>query len=118
MPHRVVLTKCDRASAADVATALAATKDALDRPRRSSLLPVVHVVSAKTGSASTTSAATSRTSSSTTPSGNATSRAPVACGGAGWATSKSDGRAPREGGSGGAGGSALYAAWPDARGRG
>ena len=49
MPHRVVLTKCDRASAADVATALAATKDALDRPRRSSLLPVVHVVSAKTG---------------------------------------------------------------------
>ena len=49
MPHRVVLTKCDRASAADVATALAATKDALDRPRRSSLLPVVHVVSTKTG---------------------------------------------------------------------
>ncbi|KAH8047217.1 GTP binding protein [Aureococcus anophagefferens] len=49
VPHRVVLTKCDRASAADVATALAATKDALDRPRRSSLLPVVHVVSAKTG---------------------------------------------------------------------
>ena len=47
--HRVVLTKADLASTVEVATALQATLDRLRRPKRSSLMPVVHVVSSKTG---------------------------------------------------------------------
>ena len=49
VPHRVVLTKADAASAADVAAALAAVARHVDGARDSALMPVVHVVSAKTG---------------------------------------------------------------------
>ena len=47
--HRVVLTKADLATPADVVSALSATRDRLAAAKHACLLPVVHVVSAKTG---------------------------------------------------------------------
>lgn len=48
VPHRVVLTKADAAKPADVVAALEALEPYFDA-RLSSLMPIVHVVSAKTG---------------------------------------------------------------------
>lgn len=47
--HRVILTKADLATPVEIATSLQATLDHLRGARASCLMPVVHVISAKTG---------------------------------------------------------------------